>query len=121
MSRPCVLLADDHLMLVDALKKILEPYCEVVGSVGDGLALLKAADKLRPDIIVLDIAMPVMNGFEAGLRLRQKMPQVKLIFLSMNDDPDLAAEAIRCGASGYLLKGSAGEELIQAIEMALRC
>ena len=65
--------------------------------------------------------MPLMNGFEAGLRLREQMPDVKLIFLAMNDDPDLAAEAMRCGASGYLLKDSAGEELVQAIEMALKC
>ncbi len=95
MSRPRVLLADDHLMLVDALKKILEPDCEVVGSVGDGLALLKAADRLRPDIIILDIAMPLLNGLDAGRQLKHDIAGLKLIFLTMNEDPYLVGEALR--------------------------
>ena len=120
MSRPRVLLADDHLMLVDALKKILEPDCEVVGSVGDGLALLKAADKLRPDIIILDIAMPLLNGLDAGRQLKRDIGAVKLIFLTMNEDPYLVGEALRAGASAYVLKSDAVFELTKAITEALK-
>ena len=107
-------------MLVDALKKILEPYCEVVGSVGDGLALLKAADKQRPDIIVLDIAMPLLNGLDAGRQLKHDIAGVKLIFLTMNEDPYLAGEALCAGASAYLLKRDAALELTKAISEVLK-
>lgn len=120
MSRPRVLLADDHLMLVDALKKILEPDCEVVGSVGDGLALLKAADRLRPDIIILDIAMPLLNGLDAGRQLKHDIAGLKLIFLTMNEDPYLVGEALRAGASAYVLKRDAAFELTKAITEALK-
>jgi DNA-binding NarL/FixJ family response regulator len=120
LSRPRALLADDHLMLVDALKKILEPDCEVVGSVGDGLALLKAADKLRPDIIILDIAMPLLNGLDAGRQLKRDIGGVKLIFLTMNEDPYLVGEALRAGASAYVLKRDAAFELTKAITEALK-
>jgi len=89
LGRPRVLLADDHLMLVEALKKVLEVEYDVVGSVGDGLALLNAAEKLRPDVIVLDIAMPLLNGLDDGRKLRQNFPTVKLVFLTMNEDPYL--------------------------------
>ena len=118
--RPRVLLADDHRLLVEAFTKLLEPVCEVVGTAGDGRALLSIARELQPDVIVLDIAMPLLNGLDAGRQLKQLMPNVKLIFLTMNEDPDLAAEAFRIGASGYLLKNSAGSELSQAIQMALQ-
>ena len=120
MALPRVMLADDHTILVEAFRKLLEPHCEVVGTVSDGRALLETAPQLRPDVIVVDIGMPLMNGLEAGLRLREIMPSVKLIFLTMNEDADLAIEAMRCGASGYLLKSSAGSELIRAIQMALK-
>ncbi len=120
MKRPRVLLADDHQMLVDALKSILEPRCEVVGSVTDGRSLLDVADKLRPDVIVLDIAMPQLNGLEAGRKLKQKMPGVKLIFMTMNEDPYLIGEAFRAGASAFLLKQAAGFELIDAIAQVLK-
>jgi len=115
-----VMLADDHTILVEAFRKLLEPHCQVVGAVSDGRALLETAKELNPDIIVLDIGMPLMNGLEAGRRLKQQMPAVKLIFLTMNDDSALAAEAMRSGASGYLLKSSAATELIHAIQMAAR-
>jgi DNA-binding NarL/FixJ family response regulator len=120
MKRPRVLLADDHQMLVDALKSILESRCEVVGSVTDGRSLLDVADKLRPDVIVLDIAMPQLNGLEAGRKLKQKMPGVKLIFMTMNEDPYLIGEAFRAGASAFLLKQAAGFELIDAIAHVLK-
>lgn len=120
MACPRVMLADDHTMLVEAFRKLLEPQFEVVGTVSDGRALVEIAPQLKPDVIVVDVAMPLMNGLEAGLRLKQLMPAVKLIFLTMNEDPDLAIEAIRSGASGYLLKNSAASELIHAIQMALK-
>ena len=115
MIRPRVLLADDHIILLDAFRKLLEPECEVVGTVTDGRALLEVGPTLNPDIIVLDVAMPLLNGLDAGRQLRQRMPNVKLIFLTVNEDPELAAEAFRIGASGYLLKNSAASELFHAI------
>ncbi len=120
MKRPRVLLADDHLMLLDALKKLLEPRYEIVGLVSDGRALLKAAEKLRPDIIVLDIAMPQLNGLDAARQLKQSIPSAKLIFMTMNEDPYLVGEAFRAGASAYLLKQAAGLELNEAIERVLK-
>ncbi len=118
MERPRVLLADDHTLLLEAFQKLIEPVCEVVGSVGDGRALLAAALKLRPDLIVLDINMPRLNGLDAAQQLKQMMPEVKLIFLTVNEDPNLAAEAFRIGASAYLLKSCAASELFEAIQHA---
>jgi DNA-binding NarL/FixJ family response regulator len=119
-TRPRVLLADDHQMLVDALKGILEPRCEVVGTAGDGRELLKAAAKLQPDIIVLDIAMPQLNGLDAARHLKPTMPKVKFIFMTMNEDPDLVGEAFRAGASAFLLKRQAAFELTDAVEKVLK-
>lgn len=93
--RPRVLLADDHQLLLEAFKKLLEEECEIVGMVTDGRALLEAAPRLKPDVVVLDISMPLLNGLEAGRRLKQMMPGIKLIFLTVNEDPDLVAEAFR--------------------------
>jgi DNA-binding NarL/FixJ family response regulator len=107
-------------MLVDALKKILEPDCEIVGSVGDGLSLLKAADELRPNVIVLDIAMPLLNGLDACRQLKGNIGSAKLIFLTMNEDPYLVGEAFRAGASAYLLKRDAALELKKAITEVLK-
>jgi DNA-binding NarL/FixJ family response regulator len=121
MTRPRLILADDHKILVEAFRTLLEPYYDVVATVSDGRSLLEIARQVNPDVIIVDIGMPLMNGLEAGLRLKQEMPNVKLIFLTMNDDPDLAVEAMRCGASGYLLKNSGAEELLRAIQMALKC
>ena len=120
MALARVMLADDHTMLVEAFRKLLESQWEVVGTASDGRVLLETAPRLKPDVIIVDIAMPLMNGLEAGLRLKELMPTTKLIFLTMNEDSDLAMEAMRCGASGYLLKSSAASELIQAIQMALK-
>jgi DNA-binding NarL/FixJ family response regulator len=120
LGRTSVLLADDHLMLVEALKKILEAEYDVVGTVGDGHALLKAAEKLRPDVVVLDIAMPLLNGLDAGRQVKHDMPSVKLIFLTMNEDPYLVGEAFRAGASAYLLKQGAALELTKAIAEVLK-
>ena len=116
MRRPRVLLADDHRLIREAFAQLLEPGCDVVGAVADGRALLAAAQDLRPDIVVLDIAMPLLNGLDAARQLKALMPEVRLIFLTVSEDPDLAAEAFRAGASGYLLKNSAASELFQAIQ-----
>jgi DNA-binding NarL/FixJ family response regulator len=113
-----VLLADDHTVLVEAFRKLLEPHFEVVGTVSDGRALMNAAIDLNPDVVVIDISMPLLNGLEAGSRLKEQMPTVQIIFLTMNEDPELAVEAMRIGASGFLLKSSAATELINAIQMA---
>jgi DNA-binding NarL/FixJ family response regulator len=120
MTLPRLMLADDHTIVVEAFRKLLEPQYNIVGAVSDGRALLEIAPELNPDLIVVDIGMPLMNGLEAGLRLKKQMPRVKLIFLTMNNDPDLATEAMRSGASGYLLKSSAAEELTRAIQLALK-
>jgi DNA-binding NarL/FixJ family response regulator len=107
-------------MLLDALKGLLEPAYSVVGLVREGRALLKAADRLRPDVVVLDIAMPHLNGLDAGRQLKKKMPTVKLIFLTMNEDPYMVGEAFRAGASAFLLKQAAGMELTDAIAKVLK-
>ena len=115
MRRPRVLLAEDHRLLREAFVKLLEDACEVVGAVEDGRALLEAAPKLRPDVVVVDIAMPLLNGLDAARQLKRSMPSVKVIFLTVSEDPDLAAEAFRAGGSAFLLKHSAASELLQAI------
>ncbi len=114
-----VLLADDHTLLLEAFAKMLEHDYSVVGTVSDGRALLSAAAELMPDVIILDIAMPLLNGLDAARKLKKTMPKVKLIFLTMNEDPNVANEAFRAGASGYLLKTSALSELSKAIQEAL--
>jgi DNA-binding NarL/FixJ family response regulator len=120
MSHPRVLLADDHRLLREAFAALLQPDYDVVGAVADGRALLAAALELRPDVVVLDIAMPLLNGLNAARQLKRLMPEVKLIFLTVSEDPDLAAEAFRAGASAYLLKSSAASELFQAIREVLQ-
>ncbi len=120
MSRKRIVLADDHKMLLAAFRRLLEPDHEIVGVVEDGHALIAAAEELVPDIIVLDIAMPILNGLDAGRHIKKQFPDIKLIFLTVNEAPDLIAEAFRAGASGYLLKSSAASELQEAIERAVR-
>ncbi len=110
-----LLIADDHKLLAEACKSVLEPEFEVVGIVTDGRALLKAAAELKPDVIILDIAMPHLNGLDAGEQIKHKWPSIKLVFLTMNLTADVAAEAFRRGASAYVLKHSAAEELVTAI------
>jgi DNA-binding NarL/FixJ family response regulator len=119
MKRARVILADDHNILTDAFKVLLQPHFEVVATFANGHRLVQEAPALQPDVIVLDIGMPVMNGLIAGERLKEILPRVKLIYLTMNQDPDLAAEAFRLGASAYLVKNSAGTELVHAINEAL--
>src|SRR6201999_3522299 len=95
-------------------RKLLEPEFDVVGSVGDGRELLRVAADTRPDLVLVDVGMPLLNGLDAARALKRLMPSVKLIFLTMNSDPEVASEALRIGASGYLLKNSQGDELLLA-------
>jgi DNA-binding NarL/FixJ family response regulator len=120
MRRTRVLLADDHEMICAGFRKLLEPEYDVIGSVADGLALLRAAAELKPDVVLVDIGMPLLNGLDAGRELKKGQPIVKIVFLTMNPDPDVAIEALRIGASGYLLKTSQGEELLKAMHQAMR-
>jgi DNA-binding NarL/FixJ family response regulator len=120
MGRPRVLLADDHTLLLGAFEKLLSPEYDIVGQVSDGRALVDAAEELKPDVIVLDISMPLLNGLEAARQIKQQARGAKLVFLTMNEDTDLAAEAFRVGASGYLLKRSAASELLTAIREVLQ-
>jgi len=120
MGLPRVLLADDHELLLGAFEKLLAGECDVVGQAADGRALVNAAAELHPDVVVLDIAMPLLNGLEAARQIKERSRDVRLVFVTMNEDPDLAAEAFRCGASGYLLKRSAASELLTAIREVMQ-
>jgi len=120
MAGPPVLLADDHNLLLGAFEKLLAPECEIVGTATDGRSLVVEAQRLKPDVIVLDIAMPLLNGLDAGRQIKLLRKDVKLVFVTMNEDPDLAAEAFRAGASAYVLKRSAGSELITAIREVVK-
>jgi len=120
MHRSRILIADDHNLVGELCKNLLESEFEVVGTVTDGRALVRTAADLKPDVIIVDIAMPVLNGLDAALRVKQMLPAVKVIFLTMNPDPELAAEAFRRGASGYLLKTSAATELLISVRAVLR-
>ncbi|HEV2395888.1 MAG TPA: response regulator transcription factor [Candidatus Sulfotelmatobacter sp.] len=120
MKLPRVILADDHTLVLEALRKLLQPAYDVVATVGDGRALLELAPRLKPDVAVIDFGMPRLNGLDAGHQLKQVMPMIKLIFLTVNEDPELAREAMRRGASAYLLKKCTFSELIRSIETAMR-
>ena len=120
MKRIRILLADDHPMICAGFKRLLEPEHEIVGIVGDGRALVKAAVKLNPDVVLVDVGMPMLNGLDAGRELKKVMPGVKLVFLTMNADADIASEAFRIGASGYVLKNSEGAELLRAVRDVVR-
>jgi DNA-binding NarL/FixJ family response regulator len=118
-SRPRVLIADDHNLVAELCKRLLETDFDVVGVVANGRALVRAAGELKPDVIVLDVAMPVLNGLDAGRHIKQMLPAVKLVYLTMNPDVEVAAEAFRCGASGYLLKTCAAAEMVLAVRDVL--
>jgi len=120
MARPRVLLGDDHGMFSEGLRHILEPHFDIVGIVENGRELLAAAERLRPNVVVADISMPLLNGIEAAKRL-QKMPHApKVVFLTMHEDGTFATAAFRAGASGYVLKRSAPSEIVTAIQEAVR-
>jgi DNA-binding NarL/FixJ family response regulator len=120
MTRARIVLAEDHTLVAEAFQRLLELHYEVVGIVADGRSLLKVAQQLKPDVAIIDIGMPLLNGLDAGRELKRLLPYIKIIFVTMNDDPDIASEARRFGASGYLLKTSASSELLKAVQEVLR-
>jgi len=120
MGKPRILLADDHTLVAEALTRLLEMQFEVVGTAGDGRALLEKAVQLQPDVILLDLSMPILNGFEAGQRLRKLVPRTKVIVLTMTEDAEVAGDVLRSWASGFLLKKSASIELVTAIQEVLK-
>jgi DNA-binding NarL/FixJ family response regulator len=119
-SRSRILIADDHTLVAELCRKLLETEFDVVGTVSDGRALVRAAGELKPDVVVVDVAMPVLNGLDAGRQVKEMLPAVKLIFLTMNPDLEVAAEAFRRGAHGSLLKTCAAAELVLAVRDVLR-
>ena len=120
MTVPRVLLADDHTLVLEGFRRIVEQRCQVVGTVEDGRALLESAIRLRPDLILLDISMPLLNGIDAARQVKKTLPDVKLVFVTMHADPAYVTEAFKAGASAYLLKRSAARELDQAIDSVLK-
>lgn len=120
MPKSRILIADDHILVAEACKKLLEPEYDVVGIVRDGRTLVRAAAELKPDAVLVDIGMPILNGLDAGQQIKEAAPSVKVVYLTMTCDVELAAEAFRRKASGYLLKTCAAEELLVALRAILR-
>ena len=128
MLQPCMeprhrarlLIADDHTLVAEACKSLLERDFQVVGIVNNGRELLRVAPELKPDVVILDVAMPQLNGLDAGEQLKRLLPSCKLVFMTMNMAPDVAAEAFRRGASGYVVKSATAAELVTAVWRALR-
>jgi DNA-binding NarL/FixJ family response regulator len=118
--RPRLIIADDHTLVAGACVRLLEPEFEVIGTFADGQSLLAAVPELKPNVIILDVGMPSMNGLEAGRRIKKLAPAVRIVYLTMNTDIGVAAEAFRAGASGYLLKTSAAAELAIAVREVLK-
>lgn len=119
-NRARLVIADDHTLLAEACKRLLEPEFDVVAIVNNGRALLQVAPPLKPDVAIVDIAMPQLNGLDAGEQLKHLTPSIRLVYMTMNLEPDVAAEAFRRGAAGYVLKNSAAEELVSAIRCVLK-
>ena len=119
-SRARLLIADDHTLLAEACKALLEPEFEVIGIVATGRELLQVANEVKPDVVVTDVGMPQLNGLDAAEQLKRLLPSCKIVFMTMNMAPDVAAEAFRRGALGYVVKNSAATELVTAIRRALK-
>jgi len=117
---PRILIADDHRLVAEAFKMLLDADYDVVGTVGDGGSLVRGAAELRPDLIIIDIAMPILNGLDAGRQIKELLPSVKLVYVTINHEADVAAEAFRRGASGYLVKTCAASELVTAVREVLQ-
>jgi DNA-binding NarL/FixJ family response regulator len=120
LSRPRILIADDHFLMAELCKRLLETEYDVVGIVGNGLELVNLAPKLKPDVIVLDISMPILSGLDASERLKHVLPATKLVFLTVNTDVQLAVEAFHRGASAYLIKTCASKEVLAAVHSVLQ-
>jgi DNA-binding NarL/FixJ family response regulator len=115
-----ILIADDQTLVAEGLSKLLENHCECVGTVTDGASLLRAVDTTQPHAVLLDISMPQLNGFEAARQIHKRYPEIKLLFVTIHGDPEYVTEAFGAGASGYVLKSSAGDELIKGLKEVLR-
>lgn len=114
-----VVLADDHTLVLEAFRQLLSADVDIVGTARDGRELIKVVKEQKPDVVVTDLSMPILNGLDAGIKLLKIMPDLKIIFLTVSDDPDMVADVIRAGAKGYLLKSSATAELMQAIRAVI--
>jgi DNA-binding NarL/FixJ family response regulator len=120
MYKTRLVIADDHTLVAEAYKSVLEPEFEVAGIVNDGRALLRAVAELRPDVAIVDISMPLLNGLDAGEQVKKSLPPIKLVYVTMNMNAEIAAEAFRRGASAYLPKSAAASELITAVRDVLK-
>jgi len=120
MKLPSVLIADDHIIVSQGLQSLLEDEFDIVGTVTNGRALIEAARQLKPDVLVVDISMPILNGLDAVRQLRREGDQTKVVFLTMHAEAQIAIEAIRIGATGYVLKQAAGDELVAAIHASMK-
>ena len=119
MNRPRILLADDHALMLDGFCNLLKPKYSVVGTVEDGKELVEAAIRLKPDLIILDITMPLLNGIDAAREIRKHLPQVKLLFVTMHTGPTYLQAALEAGANGYAVKSSSRKEVLAAVEKVL--
>lgn len=119
MIRARILLADDHTLTLEGIRAVLEPHHEIAGAVADGRALVDAALRLKPDLIILDITMPLLNGIDAAVQIRKSLPEVKLLFVTMHVNPAYLEAALQAGALGYVLKSAAAEELLNAVQTVL--
>jgi DNA-binding NarL/FixJ family response regulator len=120
MRRPRILLADDHFLLLEGYRKLLEAEFDIVGEVDNGRALIEEAVRLQPDVVLLDISMPLLNGIDAARRLKEMIDGIRIVFVSMHDDPEYIRAAFEAGGSGYLLKRCASSELLTAVHETLR-
>jgi DNA-binding NarL/FixJ family response regulator len=119
MKRARIILADDHTLMLEGIRSILAPHYDIVAEVSDGRALLEAAIRLRPDLIVLDVTMPLLNGIDAAIQIRKTVPGVKLLFVTMHANPAYLEAALNAGGTGYVLKSAAGEDLLAAVQSVL--
>lgn len=119
MKRARVLLADDHLLTLEGIRSVVEPHYEIVGAVTDGRALLDATLRLKPELVILDITMPLLNGIDAAVQINQAVPETKLLFVTMHVNPAYLEAALNAGATGYIIKSAAREELLDAIKSVL--
>jgi DNA-binding NarL/FixJ family response regulator len=120
MKRARILLADDHSLTLEGIRTVLEPHHEIVGTAADGRALLEAALRLKPELIVLDITMPLLNGIDAAVQIKKSLPETKLLFVTMHVNPAYLEAALDAGGTGYVLKSAAGRELLEAVDSVLK-
>jgi DNA-binding NarL/FixJ family response regulator len=120
MKRARILLADDHSLTLEGIRTVLEPHHEIVGTAADGRALLEAALRLKPELIVLDITMPLLNGIDAAVQIKKSLPETKLLFVTMHVNPAYLEVALDAGATGYVLKSAARRELLEAVDSVLK-